>query len=363
MSRAVFLPDSFVDRLAADGFARAEPGVLQPAEPFLDVMGEALRQRVFLTSDASGRELCLRPDFTIPTALAHIARGGADEACYFYEGPVFRHGANGGETPQAGVEIFGAVDATQADARVVALAIEAVRALGRTDFVVRIGDRAIVDAAVDALEAPVAFRRRVKRALMRGRSLDDVANDRPGETEHAGLFAALDAAGPEAGRAVIEDLLKLAGISAVGGRTTAEIAERFLARAAAHSVRLEGPPKRALSTLLAVDGPARSALSELTSMTADADPKLRAAVAALARRIDAFEAAGLDVDAMRCSTRFGRGLDYYDGLVFEIAAREGGEALAGGGRYDGLLAALGAPKPVTGVGFALWLDRFERDRP
>ena len=63
---------------------------------------------------------------------------------------------------------------------------------------------------------------------------------------------------------------------------------------------------------------------------------------------------------MRFSTRFGRGLDYYDGLVFEIAGREGGEALAGGGRYDGLLAALGSAEPVTGVGFALWLDRFAR---
>lgn len=360
MSSAAFLPKSFVDRLVADGFSRAEPGVLQPAEPFLDVMGEALRQRVFLTTGAEGRELCLRPDFTIPTALAHIAAGVEGEACYFYEGPVFRHGVNGGETPQAGVEIFGASDRTKADARVVALAVEASRALGVADFVIRLGDRAIVEAAVDALEAPVAFRRRMKRALMRGRTVEDVANDRAGETEHAGLFAALEAAGPDAGRAVIEDLLKLAGIAAVGGRTTSEIAERFLERAAAHSVTLEGEAKRSLSALLGVDAPAREALAALREMTATASEGLRAAVEALALRLDAFAAAGLDLAAMRFSTRFGRRLDYYDGLVFEVATRRDGAALAGGGRYDGLIAALGAPAPVTGVGFALWLDRFAK---
>ena len=124
MSRIATLPKSFVDRLLAAGFARAEPAVLQPAEPFLDVMGEELRQRLFLTADASGRELCLRPDFTIPTALAHLAStapGGASS--YFYEGPVFRHGVNGGEAPQAGVEIFGRQDSIAADTDTLALAL------------------------------------------------------------------------------------------------------------------------------------------------------------------------------------------------------------------------------------------------
>ncbi|MET0313457.1 MAG: ATP phosphoribosyltransferase regulatory subunit, partial [Hansschlegelia sp.] len=97
MSRSLPLPPALLGRFEAAGFLRAEPGVLQPAEPFLDVMGEELRQRMFLTADAEGRELCLRPDFTIPTALAHIAGGDpARVASYHYAGPVFRHGANGG---------------------------------------------------------------------------------------------------------------------------------------------------------------------------------------------------------------------------------------------------------------------------
>lgn len=48
-----------------------------------------------------------------------------------------------------------------------------------------------------------------------------------------------------------------------------------------------------------------------------------------------------------------RGLDYYTGLVFE-AREKGGmkRALLGGGRYDNLVADLGAAKKIPGVGFA-----------
>src|SRR5262249_14844908 len=56
--------------------------------------------------------------------------------------------------------------------------------------------------------------------------------------------------------------------------------------------------------------------------------------------------------------RLVRGLDYYVRTAFEIVSGELGSqnALAGGGRYDGLSEVLGGP-PVAGFGFALGLDR------
>ena len=61
---------------------------------------------------------------------------------------------------------------------------------------------------------------------------------------------------------------------------------------------------------------------------------------------------------MRFSTAFGRGLDYYTGMVFELHDPTGkvqGEIVAGG-RYDGLFARLGAAAQVPAVGFAAWVD-------
>ncbi|MET0327085.1 MAG: histidine--tRNA ligase [Ilumatobacteraceae bacterium] len=57
--------------------------------------------------------------------------------------------------------------------------------------------------------------------------------------------------------------------------------------------------------------------------------------------------------------RLVRGLDYYRRTTFEFAGGtlEGAQnALGGGGRYDGLVEALGGP-PTAGIGFALGLDR------
>lgn len=56
--------------------------------------------------------------------------------------------------------------------------------------------------------------------------------------------------------------------------------------------------------------------------------------------------------------RLVRGLDYYTKTVFEVWAQGIGaqNAVAGGGRYDGLIEAIGGP-PTPGVGFATGLER------
>lgn len=354
-SRHSFPPPTLLDRFEAAGFARVELGVLQPAEPFLDVMGEELRQRMFLTLDGEGREMCLRPDFTIPVALAHIAGGDpARPAAYAYSGPVFRHGANGGEVSQAGVESFGRDDKLAAETDVLSLAVEACAALGLARPAIRLGDRAIVDAVVASLDAPAPLRRRVKREIAAGGSLDGLSMPpRGAQPVHPGLLAALEAAGPEAARSVIEDVLSLAGVAAVGGRTPGEIAERFIERAATRSAVISAEQRRQLKAVLGVDDAAPAALARLYEVAGR-----RPEVEAYERRLEAFAKAGLGVEAMRYSSRIGQAMDYYDGLVFELAREPGGPALGGGGRYDRLIGALGRGAPAPGVGFALWIERF-----
>ena len=60
----------------------------------------------------------------------------------------------------------------------------------------------------------------------------------------------------------------------------------------------------------------------------------------------------------RLEDRLVRGLDYYTHTVFEIVAGGLGaqDAVVGGGRYDGLIAAVGGPS-VPGIGFAIGEDR------
>ena len=81
---------------------------------------------------------------------------------------------------------------------------------------------------------------------------------------------------------------------------------------------------------------------ELRVLAADAKISLEAAIDLFETRVGFLAARGVDVRAMRFSTAFGRGFDYYTGFVFELHDPRVKGPLIAGGRYDGLLARLGA---------------------
>ena len=58
---------ALLDVFQAYGAERIEPAIVQPADAFLDRMGEELRRRTYVFAGPDGTELCLRPDLTIPT--------------------------------------------------------------------------------------------------------------------------------------------------------------------------------------------------------------------------------------------------------------------------------------------------------
>lgn len=369
-----------LSRLSEAGYSRVYPPILQPAAAFIDVSGEDLRRRMFLTADAEGTEMCLRPDLTIPTALRHIETGQpADEAAYCYLGPVFRHREQGGgEFLQAGIEIFGRPNKAAADAEIVAQASEAVAFYGIADAELRLGDRALLDAFVDALDIPLGWRRRLLRDTTRdgglGRDLAALLPSPGAGGDHTAFLAALDGADPKAAKAVVEDLLSIAGISQVGGRTAGDIAERFLEQARLRaSASLPAATHKALSAFLTLETDPVSALGEiralivearmsgaLSATDGEAEP-LRNALQAFETRTNLMRERGLDIASMRFSASFGRQLDYYTGLVFEFRATDmpGLGPLVGGGRYDDLLRRLGAPEPVPAVGCAIFVERMQ----
>jgi len=104
--------DALLQSFAQAGYTLAVPPILQPAEPFLDLSGEDIRKSLYLTTDAAGEELCLRPDLTIPVARDYLASDRAGlPAGFSYLGPVFRYrGGRPSEFLQAGVESFGRQD-------------------------------------------------------------------------------------------------------------------------------------------------------------------------------------------------------------------------------------------------------------
>jgi ATP phosphoribosyltransferase regulatory subunit len=349
------------------GYTRVSPAILQPAEPFLDLAGEDIRHRLYLTTDAAGREYCLRPDLTIPVVREYLASsnfGGRASFCYL--GPVFRQwGDAAGEFVQAGIESFGRTDKAAADAEMLALALETTAHYGLEQPDIRMGDVALFSELVAALDLASAWKRRLVKHFNRKTSLAHdldrlVLSGTNAKPEYHGVLAALAGSDPKAAHALVTDLLSIAGITTVGGRSVGEIADRFLEQSAlGTSASLPRDTRALIERFLAIKGDPDEALAELGTLAADAKLNLEPTLDLFESRTGFLAARGIDVSRIQFATAFGRGFDYYTGMVFELHDPSGraDSQLVAGGRYDALPSLLGAHRPIPAVGLAAWIEQ------
>ena len=358
--------EAFLQKLEAAGYPPCAPAILQPADVFLDLSGEDMRGRLLMASDGAA-EYCLRPEFTIPVSLAYLASPQAGgPAAYSCHGPVFRQ--RPGLSPeflQAGLESFGRDDREAADAEILALALEAASehfgGFGARRWRIHVGDAGLLSALLEKLALPPVWLRRLRNGLAKGQSIDDIlrpAGD--GAADHSGVLAALDGADKASARALVEDLLRIAGISALGGRTSGEIADRFLEQAESRAhTGLDSAKRALLGAFFAVEGHPDEASARLRRVFAAAGMDLAAEMDCFDQRLNFLAARGIDLDTIHFSAGFARNLDYYTGFVFEAveAGALDSAPLVAGGRYDGLLSTLGAPSAIPAVGAAIWIER------
>ncbi|WP_297976651.1 ATP phosphoribosyltransferase regulatory subunit [uncultured Amaricoccus sp.] len=334
--------------LRSTGATTVEPAALQPAEVLLDLYGEDIRARAFVTRD-EGAEMMLRPDFTVPIVRLHMD-AGAEPARYVYSGPVWRRQDAGSTRPreylQAGFEVFEGGDPAAHDAEVLGLVTEA---LGGAAVDLVTGDLGLVLAAIDALGTSAARKAALRRHVWRPVRFHALL--RQFGEEHAALRArraALLAAEAE-GR--VPELI------AAGRQVGARGAEEVAARVAHLAEEAATPPLPAaevarIEALLAVQGQAPAAVAELRALAAGV-PQLAAAVDRLEARLAAFAARGIRPEALRFEASFGRtSLEYYDGMVFGAMPRGRDDLppVASGGRYDTLTRVLGRGRGIPAVG-------------
>lgn len=354
-----------VARFAHAGFSASDVPVLQPAEPFFELSGEDIRRRLFVTSDDEGEDLCLRPEFTIPAALAYLKSGVIGRrADLTFLGPVFRHRpGESGEFLQFSAESIGRTDREAADADLLAEMHAAVSAeTGTAPLSIRIGDLSLFAELIAALGLSPALARRLSLALGEGRIealLDGAqAQARPeakGLARYSGVLDALKGADPKEAKAFVKDLLSLAGISAVGGRSAEDIASRFLDRASEDTQALGVEQAAIIRKFLSLSGEPDQLSRDLRNLAKEAGLDLSATLDRFDLRTGFLEARGFAPGQLQAAAGFARNLDYYSGFVFEIKVAAASRPLAAGGRYDRLFERLGHDVPA--IGAAIWLER------
>ena len=346
---------SLLGLFASRGYGREEPAVLQPAEIFLDRSGEEIRRRTFTLMDPSGRELCLRPDLTIPICREAVMSKRSFPARIAYNGLVFRHQPGEPHRPtqffQAGVELLGLEDRAAGETEILSLVVDALKVCGLSDFTIRMGDLALFNALVDALVLPAGWRSRLKRHFWRAGYVESLLywlGHGDGKAKLPGT------------REEIEALLDARSDAPMAGRTREDIITRALDRAAdAAKLHLDAKIADAIAQLLDISGPAEESLAKVRVLLATAGINLDPQLAAMDARLATLKSLNIDPARVQFTAHFGRNMEYYTGFVFELWARdkEGPVQIAGGGRYDSMMEMLGARKPVSAIGCAIRTER------
>ncbi|WP_170346897.1 ATP phosphoribosyltransferase regulatory subunit [Ruegeria atlantica] len=336
-------------RFEAAGAQVVDPPLLQSAETLLDLYGEDIRARAYVTSDALRGEQMLRPDFTLPVVQMHM-RDGAEPARYTYSGEVFRRQEHdpdrANEYIQVGYEVFDREDPAGADAEVFSLMALQLRGL---PLRAATGDIGILTAAVEGLRTTDRRKAALMRHLWRPRRFRILLDRFAGrKAPSEGRAALLDAADPMAFDAPV-----------IGKRRKAEIAARLEAlREDRDTPPISDNELAGLETLLNVRETMPFALEQLRDVAVDL-PQITPALDRLEARVAALQTRGVDVERLDFEAAYGRtSMEYYDGFVFGFYAegRPDLPPIATGGRYDALTRQLGNGDEIPAVGGVLRPD-------
>lgn len=353
MTNAAYRRAQLESLVEAQGGCRATPPLLLPADPYFDLAGEEFGRRLLLTTDLTGAEHCLRPDFTLPIVADYIAKGAGEPAAFSYLGPIFRQRSNGpAEFDQAGIELLAQPDGDIALDQVLTFARAALSLYGVTPQV-KLGGVGLFEALLAQADMPDAWRSRIRHRFGHTEAMDRLLT----RLEQAPNIERSEQPTRET---LVEDVtarMVSAGLSLSEGRSPDEIADRYLEQQALDAAHIPATTLKLLRDYFAIKGDALSALRQIEALGERHRLFLGPPMKAIRRHLEGLGEARVTFDAS-----FSPRLDYYTGIVFEMHG-QGGTVLASGGQYDRLLERLGATAPIAASGCALWVDRLEAEWP
>jgi histidyl-tRNA synthetase len=355
--------DAFVQ---ARGYEAVQTPVLEETELFARKSGGELTGQLYSFVDPAGHNVSLRPEFTSSVIRHFVSENDGIETPvrWQYSGPVFRYEGDGAyrQFHQMGAELIG-LGGIEADAEILALAWDALAKLGVQGAKIRVGNLGVLQqlmAPYDLSEAARLFVFGSIQDLKLGKTDSETLARRAREMglmRDAQELAGVTDIGNLSGEAVIELMQGvLAGPMSgnTGRRSSREIIDRLISKW--HSLDRPENLKSALdlvASLASIEGSPTDALARAWEATTNLGLDL-GPLDNLDGLCDALSSRGIDSSSVTIDLGLARGISYYTGMIFELTLD--GVYLGGGGRYDGLVRALGGGD-VPALGFAFALDQ------
>ena len=343
------LAENILKTVKLRGYKYIELDAVIDSDQIIQRSGENFRQYMFSFQDLNGNEMCLRPDLTIASCLRYLKNKSKTKEKIFYSGQAFRKVRDPqGKIirNQAGYEIIGSKNIKQDDKEIIQTSIKTIQKIKKSKLKIEVGNIKLFNLLLDRLKLPKRWKLRLSRHFWREKYFESLLQRLETNSDINALAIEVDK--KRYNKMKFEDQNKI-----IGGRKVSEILNRFDGKIRDPRKFIEG--KRTASIIreyLKISCPINQAKEKLNTFFKKYKIKIDIKDEFFPLKNKSRK------NKIIFSTNFGRELEYYTGMVFNIK-NQSNINLIQGGRYDNLLYNLGAKIKVPAVGAAINLNLYE----
>ncbi len=335
------LSETIIKNFKSNGFVLSEPDTLLDSDYIIERSGEKFRSSMLTFDGEDGKTMCLRPDLTVASCISFLQKKSASKI--YYTGQAYRRSGNKGTNviyDQLGIEILGSKNQIQDDFKVISTILSSAKKIKRKKILIKVSDIGLFKSLVNALDMPERWKLRLIRHFWRPSYFEELLKRLEKNTD-------IDAITFDADKKRFYEMKKKNQNEIIAGRSVSEILKRFDKKIQDPRSFADGKKiVKIIKSFLKIN----CKLSELDKRLLDFAKKNNLKKNVFKEFKSILNLKKLNQDIIFIAN-FGRDVEYYTGIVFEVLSDK--EEIARGGRYDDLLKSLGAKKNTPAVGAAI----------
>ena len=339
--RSKKLSEKIIKTFKSNGFALSEPDVLIDSEYIIERSGEKFRSSMVTFEREDGKTMCLRPDLTVASCINFLQKKTSSKI--YYSGQAYRRSSSKGSNfinDQLGIEILGSKNQIQDDFKVISTILSSAKKIKSKNIQIKVGDISLFKSLINALDMPERWKLRLIRHFWKPTYFEELLKRLENNTD-------IDAVTFDTDKKRFYEMKKLSQDKIVAGRSISEILKRF-------DKKIKDPRSfndgkqivKIIKSFLKINCKLSKLDEKLLNFAKK--NKLKKNIFKNFKSIQNLKKLKQEINFI---TNFGRDIEYYTGIVFEVFS--GKKEIARGGRYDDLLKGLGAKKNIPAVGAAI----------
>ena len=338
------LSEQIIKTFKSSGFVFSEPDVLLDSEYIIQRSGENFKRSMLTFENEDGKLMCLRPDLTVASCIKFLEKKSKSKI--YYSGQAYRRTNKKNSDlikDQLGIEILGSKNQTEDDFKIIKTILNSAKKIGRKKIKIKIGDIGLFKRLINSLEMPERWKLRLIRHFWRPKYFEELLDRLEKNSD-------IDLVNFDIDKKRFYEMRNMDKEKVVAGRSITEILRRFDKKIKDPRSFTEGKQiVRIIRLFLKINCKLSKLDEELLKFVKKNN--LKKNIFKEFNSIQNLKKLNYEVIFI---TNFGRNIEYYTGVVFEIFS--GKKEIARGGRYDDLLKSLGAKKNIPAVGAAINLN-------